>query len=186
MGRVDLIRWRVAALAFSLVTIPSAALPRSAATIFDDALNVCAAVVFDRAAFDAEIGEGRWLKTSPRAARSTLAVRAWRAMALRRAYLVELPNGGCSIFVMDADADADALKRAAVDAINVGQPFEPAPSSEARDGAGTRAAYCTSGAFAYVASITTPNAERGDVAFTLFRASGRGPSFRPTPQAAAD
>lgn len=171
--------WRMAAVALALAATPSAAQARSAATIFDDGLQVCAAVVFDGAKFDAQIGEGRWLKTSPKAARSSLAVRAWRAMALTRVYLMELPNGGCSIFVMGAEPEP--LKRAAIDAMTARKSFAPTLSKDAREGAATRSAYCTPDEFPFVMSMTTPEAKQGDVAFTLFRATGRSPSFCSAP-----
>lgn len=111
-----------------------------------------------------EVAEARHLApVAPRSTGSSQAVAAWRLGSWHQVYVMQLPNGGCSVS-LEAGNPED-LAASAVRMIQARGAFAAGQSFPTRSGQAENTAWCT------------PEADRPWVAGVLKKTSGRGPAL---------
>lgn len=124
-----------------------------------------------------EVAEARYLvPVAPRSTGSSQAVAAWRLASWHDVYVMQLPNGGCS---MSLEAgNAEDLAAAAVEMIRASGPFVAGQVVSARSGEAENAAWCTPGERPMVAGVLKKLSGRGQaLVVNVFRAEAARPSF---------
>ena len=141
---------------WSSLTSPTAALT----VVLDE---VCLPAILEGRPISA-LAEARYLRAvPPRSTGSSQAVAAWRLASWHEIYVMELPNGGCSVSL--EAGDAEDLATAAVTMLKARADFTPGLTLPARDGEAENTPWCT------------PEADRPVVAGVLKKTRGRGPAL---------
>ncbi len=114
-------------------------------------------------------------KVDPRKAGSPTATAAWKLDSIAPANVFQLENG-CSISV--AFGDPERLNARALELLATKGDFTAGQSSPSEDGDAVRTAYCTSGAYPYVAALYK-RTDGPRVAFlaNVFKATTARPTF---------
>lgn len=108
-----------------------------------------------------EVAEARYLRpVPPRSTGSPQATAAWRLASWHNVYVMQLPNGGCSVSL--EAGDAGELAAAAVAMAEARGNFTQGQTVPARNGEAENTAWCT------------PEADRPVVVGVLRKRSGRG------------
>lgn len=135
--------------------------PSSALTVALD--EVCLPALLEGRAIG-DVAEARYLvPVAPRSTGSSQAVSAWRLGSWHQVYVMQLPNGGCSVS-LEAGNPED-LAASAIQMIQARGPFVRGQTISARSGQAENTAWCT------------PEMDRPWVAGVLKRTSGRGPAL---------
>lgn len=126
-----------------------------------------------------EVAQARYLvPVAPRSTGSSQAVAAWRLASWHDVYVMQLPNGGCSV-ALEA-GNAEDLAAAAVEMIRAQGPFTPGEVVSARSGEAENTAWCTPGDRPMVAGVLKKLSGRGSaLVVNVFRAQGDRPAFCP-------
>lgn len=157
---------------WSSLTSPTAALK----VVLDE---VCLPAVMDGRPIR-ELAEARYLvAVSPASTGSPDAVAAWRLGSWHNVYVMELPNGGCSLSLEAGDADDLAV--AAVDMLKARAAFAPGLVAPTSDRNGENTAWCTPEATRPVVAgvVRRTGGRRVALLVNVFRARDARPPFCP-------
>lgn len=159
---------------WSSLTSPSAALR----VVLDE---ICLPAILETRPLG-PLAESRYLRpVAPRSTGSAQAVAAWRLASWHEIFVMQLPNGGCSLSL--EAGDADDLAALAVTMLQARVPFEEGQSMPSADGDATNTAWCTADADRPVVAgiVRRTRGRRVALLINLFRAQGPHPAFCASP-----
>lgn len=166
---------------------PQAGPPLSALTSPTAALRVvldqvCLPAILDNQPIG-PLAEGRSMQSvPPRTTRSSQAVAAWRLASWHEIFVMQLPNGGCSLSL--EEGDPEGLAALAVTMLQARATFVQGQSAPSADGNATNTAWCTTEAYRPVVAgiVQRRQGRRVALLMNVFRAQAARPPFCAPPR----